>query len=376
MPLATSGTVSSYVFDQRKIIEHAFRRAGLAPELATAENVEVAQDLIYSILAEWTSAGFPLWTRQFLLLPITIGGADVPCPQGVQNIIHAYWRTFTPWRGNATLSSGLSAPSLFSGIASPDVTIPGPTPSVSVSFSGTTEIDTIGVLVGTTGGLTAPLALQTSLDGVTWTTAQTLPSTSFSPGLWSYFDLTPSISTSFLRIQSPLSSSWTLNALNFCLANSTEIEIGPLNIDDYWSLPNKFFQSDRPNSSFTDRQLNTPVLKVWPTPSPAAFYNGTITALVKRYIQDPGPLYQGLEVPPRGLEALIWRLAVTLIDTLPSADSSGTSDSQGGYFALMAKQQKMSRLDQRAQRAEALFWAEERSSGPIRLRPNLRPYTA
>ena len=375
MALSTSGTVSTYAFDQRKIIEHAFRRAGLQPSNASAEDLEIAQDALFSVLSEWSSAGFPLWTRQFVLLPITIGGADVPCPQGTGAVVHAYWRTFNPWRGSVTLSSGGTSSTLCGGVASSDVTISGTAPSLTFSFGGTTEVDTLGFLPGTGGTLAASLTVSTSPDGTTWTQAQTLASTTFSPGTWSYFDLAPSLSSPFLRITAPLATSWILNQVLVGLANSSEIEIGPLNIDDYWSLPNKFFQSDRPNSAFVDRQLNSPVLKVWPTPSPTAFYGGTITALTKRYIQDPGALSLGVEIPQRGLEALIWRLAVTLIDTLPQADSSGEANSQGGYFALMAKQQKMQRLDQRAQRAEALFWSEERSGGPIRLRPNISPYT-
>ena len=150
MVLATSGTVGTYQFDQRKVIEHAFRRAGLAPEMASAENVEIAVDLISTILAEWISAGFPLWTRQFLLLGTQIGGTDGACPVGTSDVIHAYWRQFSPYRGAATLSTGASGTSLFSGLPGSDVTIAGPNPGVTVAFGTPTEVDTVGVLLGAT----------------------------------------------------------------------------------------------------------------------------------------------------------------------------------------------------------------------------------
>ena len=134
MVLATSGTVGAYQFDQRKVIEHAFRRAGLAPEMASAENVELAQDLIFAILAEWCSAGFPLWTRQFLLLGTKIGGTDVTCPIGTTDVLHAYWRQFSPYRGAATLSTGANGSVLFGGAANSDVTIAGPNPGITVAF--------------------------------------------------------------------------------------------------------------------------------------------------------------------------------------------------------------------------------------------------
>ena len=42
---------------------------------------------------------------------------------------------------------------------------------------------------------------------------------------------------------------------------------------------------------------------------------------------------------------------------------------------LMAKEQKMDRLEKNAVKAEALFWAEERTRAPIRVAPDISPYT-
>lgn len=368
---STSGTVSTFNFDQRKILEHAFRRAGMAAEMASAENIQIGQDLIYTILGEWVSSGFPLWTRQYNLLGVQVGGTDAVCPAGTSDVLHAYWRILTPYSGVVTISGGAANATLCSQATSPDVVISATNPSVTVGFSAPTEVDTIGVLLGGTSSITTALQVWTSPDGVSYTLAQTLPSATYAPQKWVYFDLNPPVTQTYVQIQYPGGGSWTVNQICFGMANGRDIEMGPLNIDDYWNLPNKFFQSDRPNSAYVDRQISTPVLKIWPTPNVGAFYHGTVAVLTKRYIMDPGQMTNAIEVPQRGLEALIWRLATRLVDELPDPSSNAPAN----YFGLMAKQQRIQRMEQNAAKAEAIFWNEERVRAPIRVVPSLRPYT-
>ena len=372
----TSGTVSTFQYDQMKVLEHSFRRAGKSITKASGEQIQIATELIYTVTSQWINAGFPLWTRQYLLLPITAGEDQVLCPTGTVDVIHAYWRIFNPWRGAATLTTGVDATVLFAGAPNSDVAITGINPGVNVNFLTNTQVDTIGVLLGGSVSVTSALQVQTSPDGVTWTTVQTLTSTTFAPGAWAYFDLHPSITAQYVQIILPSSTSttWTLNQLNFGLANGQDITIGPLNIDDYYNLPNKKFQGNQPNSGFVDRKLNFPVIKVWPCPNMTAFYNGTITALVRRYIQDPGLLTNAIEVPQRWLEALQWGVAKLLMYELPDEEPGGQA-AQTSYFTLMAKQQRLQAVTQELTKAESLAWAEERSNSPLRITPNLRPYT-
>ncbi len=375
MSVTTSGTVSAYPFNLRKVLDHAFRRAGHAPESLTAELLDVGRDLVFSQTSQWINAGFPLWTRQFLLLGCQIGSPDVSTPIGTNDVFHTYWRILQPYRAGATTTTGADASVLFGGQPNADVTIVGPNPGVIVSFGSATEVDTIGVLLGGSTTITAALQVKTSTDGITFTTTQTLPSTTYTPQQWKYFDLDPAVIKPWISLVVPQTGAVALNQLNFGLANGQDTEIGPLNIDDYFNLPNKQFQSDRANSAYVDRLLNGaqngPVIKIWPTLNQGGFYNGTISALVRRYIQDPGTLTQNVEVPQRWLEALIWRLASVLIYEIP--DPSATS--QPSYFTLMAKQQRVQQIEQNAAKAEMLAWSEERNRSPIRLTPNISPYT-
>lgn len=344
----------------------------MLPAQASGEDITIATECLNSICFEYINAGFPLWTRQFLLLGITVGSPDVTTPTGTVDVFHSYWRILNPYRGAATTSANSDASALFGGQPNSDVTIAGPNPSVTVNFGSATEVDTIGVLLGNTTAITTSLLVQGSLDGTTYTTVQTLPSTTFSPLAWSYFDLNPTITYPYLRLLYSGSGSWVLNQLNFGLANGQDIELGVNNIDDFFNLPDRQFQGTQPNTVYVDRQVASPVLKIWPTPDLAAFYNGTVTALVRRYIQDPGALTNNLEVPPRWLEAVTWRLASTLLYELPEPKSA----EQQSYVALQMKQNHMEQLEKKAEKAEALMWSEERNRSPIKLVVAIRGYTA
>lgn len=368
---STSGVVGTVAYTQRQVIEHAFRRAGKAASAIGAEEIQFAQELIFTLLAEWINGGFPLWTKQVPGIGPGIGQTDFVTPQGTNEVLKVFWRILNPYRGPATTSAGADASALVGGQPNSDVVIAGPNPGVIVNFGTASEADQIGILLGGVAPVTAALAVLQSQDGNTFTPFQTLPSTTFQPGVWQYFDLQPTFNNVALQVQLPGANPWTLNQINVGLASFADVELGALNKDDYYNLPDRFFQSDRPNSFFQDRLLPVPIIKAWPTPNQNAFYNGYIVAVTRRYIQDPGQMSNGVEVPPRALEALQWRLAQKLIHEIPDETRNG----QPSYFTLMAKQQRIDNVEKNAVKAEALFWAEERERSPIRIYPDISPYT-
>ncbi len=375
--MATSGTVATYNFGVRKIIDHAARRAKIRPQRLGSEALQIAQDLLFLQLSEWAAVGFPLWTKQYSLLPITAGSGDAASPAGTVEVLNTYWRILMPWRGLAQDQNGNGVGVLFAGQPNPDVTILGPNPSVIVNFGSPGELDTIGVLLGGTVPITAALSVLTSPDGITYTPTAPLPSATYTPGQWTYFDLDPSLTAQFVMLQYPSAGPWVLNQLNFGLANGQDIPNGPLNIDDYYNLPNRSFQDDRVNSCYVDRTYQFPTLRLWPVPNISAFYNGTVTCLSRRYIQDPGKLTDTLEVPIRGYEAVVSRLATRMLKEIDDSMLTGSSDQSGigGYLQLQQRQQLVQALEADATKAEAIFWAEERTRGPIRLQLNFGCYT-
>lgn len=373
--MATSGTVATLTVSNRQMVDHGFRRAGYVPQKISGEALAISLELLYSLLSEVASQGFPLWTRQYLLLPITAGSPDVQTPIGTVEVLHSYWRILQPYRGVATTSAAADASDLFGGAPSADITIAGLNAGVIVNFTTDTEIDTIGVLLGGSADNTAALQVKVSDDGITYTTAQTLPSTVFSPGEWSYFDLNPVLTSQYVKLVNPTATSWVLNQLNFGLANGQDIELGVQNIDDYFNLPNKQFKSQQPNTVFQDRMIENSVLKIWPAPNIGAFYNGTVTALTRRYIQNPGTLRDSLEIPRRWIEPIQWMLADKIINEIPDAVITPGEAEQMTYFKAQARKDRAMYIDGKAKEAKAIVWAEERTKGPIRLTPSISPYT-
>lgn len=374
MTVTTSGVVGLAPYDLRRVYDHAFRRAGYLPQKVTAEALAVAQDLIFTLQAEWINAGTPLWTIQYVPLAVLSGSPDVDTPRGTVDVINAFWRIIDTYRGSCTLSDATGNTSLFGGVAASDVVIPSPNPSVAVNFTTTTRCTSIGLLLGGTASITSALRVNTSADGSTWTLNQTLASTTFTPGAWAYFDLNPVFSTQYLQIEYFAQDSWTLAAMNIGLANSQDVPFGIQNIDSYYNLPNKVFTSSRPNTAYVDRRVEKPLMKIWPVPDDSAFYNGTVTALLRRYIQDPGDLTQGAEVPLRWLEALQWRLAVRIMDEIPEELAYGKAPELTAAY-MQDRSQRYQRVTANAEKSESLAWAEERNKSPLRMAPNVSCYT-
>jgi hypothetical protein len=337
-------------------------------------------------------------------MPVPIGGTDCAAAQGTVEILHAYWRILQPYRGPASTAAGADASVLFGGQPNTDIILNGdlfvtdqndviqtnesgvpltqgaglPACGVIVSFGSTATVNTLGVLGGAGFPVTTRPTVLGSVDGVTWLVLADLPETTFYPGVWNYVDLNPSPSAPYMQVAFGRVTSIALNQIQFGLPNGNDIPMGPLNMDDYYNLTDRLFQSDRPTSMFQDRQIDVPILKVWPAMQTQGFYAGVPTALTRSYIQDPGALTNAVAVPQRWAEALIWRLAYLLMFELPqdSMDTSGASG-QGAYIAQMSKQQMFDRVEKAAIKAEAIAWSSEVNAGgaSIKWMPNISPYT-
>lgn len=368
--MATSGTVSATRYNMQRVLDHAVRRAGYQPAQISIQDQSFLRDNVFTLTSQWINAGYPLWTRQYTILSAAIGKEDVPTPDGTVDVFHVYWRILSPYRGGATLTSGGDGSVLFGAQPNADVTITGTNPGITVAFGGTTEVDTIGVLPGAGADYTAALQVQVSQDGATFITVQTLPSQTFSAGVWAYQDLSPTITAPFVRVIRPGSTPWVVNQFNYGLANWQDVELGQLSMDDYYNQGNRAFRNNEPNSCFVDRRLAKPFIKIWPLLNQQGFYNGCVTALTRRYIQDPGALTNDVEVPQRWLEALQWRLASLAIIELPLTD-----EMKGSQLLMQDRAARIQLIGTEAPKAEALMWAEERTRAPIRWLPDLSPYT-
>ena len=327
--MAYSNTVSQTVFDTRKVMENAFRRCRVRPEMITAEYVSVANDQLYLLLSDLANMGAPLWCIEKQILPLYDGEGYITLDTKVVDILNSNLRQLQTVTGtNSTTAS-----------------------TRTIDFGGATFVTTVGVKWSAAA---VPIALERSVDGIVWTTIQTETPTAVA-GEWTWYDLESSVATEFFRVRA---TSGSLNFLEIYTGNTpTEIPLARLNRDDYTNLPNKTFQSNRPLQFWYDRLIPNPVMRLWPVPNSGAT-TSQVVLWVQRYIMDVGTMTQELEVPQRWYEAIVAMLASKLALEISEVDTS--------LIPL---------LDQKANVALYTAQAEERDNSPMMMAPNISQYT-
>lgn len=327
--MAYSNTVSQTVFDTRKVMENAFRRCRVRPEMITAEYVSVANDQLYLLLSDLANMGAPLWCIEKQILPLYDGEGYITLDTKVVDILNSNLRQLQTVTGtNSTTAT-----------------------TRTIDFGGATFVTTVGVKWSAAA---VPIALERSVDGIVWTTIQTETPTAVA-GEWTWYDLESSVATEFFRVRA---TSGSLNFLEVYTGNTpTEIPLARLNRDDYTNLPNKTFQSNRPLQFWYDRLIPNPVMRLWPVPNSGAT-TSQVVLWVQRYIMDVGTMTQELEVPQRWYEAIVAMLASKLALEISEVDTS--------LIPL---------LDQKANVALYTAQAEERDNSPMMMAPNISQYT-
>jgi len=327
--MAYSNTVSQTVFDTRKVMENAFRRCRVRPEMITAEYVSVANDQLYLLLSDLANMGAPLWCIEKQILPLYDGEGYITLDAKVVDILNSNLRQLQTVTGTNTTTATTH----------------------TIAFGGATFVTTVGVLWTAAA---VPIALERSVDGIVWTTIQTETPTAVA-GEWTWYDLESSVATPYFRVRA---TSGSLNFLEIYTGNTpTEIPLARLNRDDYTNLPNKSFQSNRPLQYWYDRLIPNPVMRLWPVPNSGAI-TSQIILWVQRYIMDVGTMTQQVEVPQRWYEAIVAMLASKLALEIAEVDTS--------LIPL---------LDQKANVALYTAQAEERDNSPMMMAPNIAVYT-
>lgn len=327
--MAFSDTVSQTNFNTRRVIDSAIRRCKLTAQQITAEHIDIANDQLYLFLSDLANQGAPLWCIEKQIYPLYEGVGDITMTDGTVDILNSNFRTLQEVTGTNTTTSTTR----------------------TVDFSTDIFVSTVGVLWSAAA---VPVALERSDDNVTWVTIQT-ETTTATAGQWTWFDLDSSVATPYFRVRA---TTGTLSFSQIYLANTpTEIPLARLNRDDYTNLPNKAFQNNRPLQFWFDRQVNNPIMHMWPVPNDAA----TVCQIVlwrQRYIMDVGTMTQDVEVPQRWLEAIVAGLAAKMALELVEVDVN-----------------LIPILDQKAASTLYIAQMEERDNSPMMIAPNISPYT-
>lgn len=327
--MAYSGTISQTTFDTRRVIEHAARRCKMPAQSLSAEHVDIANDVLWLLLSALANEGAPLWCIEKQIYPLYDGNGVVTNDVGTVDILNANLRWLQEVSGTNTDTAT----------------------SRTVAFASATAVSTVGIKWS---AASAPISLQRSADGVTWTTVQT-ETPSASSGEWTWYDLDSSVAAAYFRV---LATSGTLDFSQIYLGNTpTEIPLARLNRDDYTNLPNKTFQSNRPLQYWFDRQTPQPQMYLWPVPNAAAEVM-QIVLWRHRHIMDVGTMTQEIEVPQRWYEAIVSMLAAKLAMEYVEVDAG-----------------MISMLDAKAQQALYIAQQEERDNSPLNIAPSIGAYT-
>jgi hypothetical protein len=319
------------VFNTRKVIDHAYRRCRIPPEGISSEQIDFALDTLYLVLSMLANRGLQLWCIERYLMPLYEAQGLITMPNGIVDILNTNLRTIEVVNENTT-----------------DTTT---STTYTTIFPAQTQVTVIGI---EWSGASTSYALETSNNGTTWTTLSTQDNPNATAGVVTWVDVQGSLATTYFRVRA---TTGVLNQTQVILANTpNEIPMARLNRDDYVNLPNKTFEG-RPLQFWCDRQLNNPVLYLWPVPS-AQFVTAQVVVWVKRYIMDVGTMTQEIEVPQRWYDSIVYVLAARLAEETPTVDP-----------------QMIAILDQKAQRALLEAENEERDDSPIYLTPNIAVYT-
>jgi hypothetical protein len=360
--MTVSGTISTTTFETRKVVDHALRRCRVPTQLITSEHLEIAQDVLYLLMSELVNRGIPLWCIETLVLPLYEGTTAITCPSGTVDVLNLNIRQLQRASGTASASTG-TADNAFDGDVETACTQSVAGGNITLEFDSETDVANFGILPNATG--TWNIAIQTSDDGVTYTSIYTNTEFAAVAGEWQWIDVTAPDTTdesvalndvSYVRLLATAPT--TLDVSEFVVANMpSEVPMARINRDDYMNLPNKE-SSGRPNLYWLDLQRDTPVIRLWPVPQ----YQYTFFQLVmqrKRYLMDVGTLTETLDFPQRWFEAVVAELAARLAYEIQEVDLNLIPVLRGA-----------------ADRAMSLAWTGEGDSAPVYFRVNIRPYTA
>lgn len=286
-----SGTVSQTTFSTRALIDRAFGRCRIKPELISAEYIDVAKDNLYLLLSDLANQGAPLWCIEKQIYPLYAGVGNITMDLGTVDIMNSNLRWLQEVTGTNTDAATYRI----------------------IDFTSDTAVSTVGILWSAAA---VPLAFARSDDGVVWDTIQTeTPSASAGERTW--YDMESVVAARYFRV---LATSGTLGFDEIYTGNTpSEIPLGRLNRDDYTYLPNKVFQSNRPLQYWFDRQITQPSMRLWPIPNVAAEAS-QIIVWRQRYIMDVGTLVQEIEVPQRWYQAIVSMLALRLAYEVAEVD--------------------------------------------------------
>ncbi|MFZ5784019.1 MAG: hypothetical protein ACOY4R_27795 [Pseudomonadota bacterium] len=337
------------------MLEEALGRAGVTPEKITSETVEKSLDQFNIMFDEMLNLGMQLWGRDQVILPVYQNRNQVSLPLGTSLVLSVNQRYMTRATAlNPFSTEGGDAALAFDDDFDTACTQTAPNGSIGCYFASDFQVTTVGILFAS-AGIFGIFYEYTTDAGATWTAIDSADLT-VADGEWVWRDLqgVPTDCDGF-RIRSVSDDNLSVSELYFG-NNPTEIPLGAWNLDD-WNAMTVKNTPGVPWNWYQDRQLQTPVLYIWPMPNDQAKYY-QLVCWRRRYLDQVTALTQSMDLSRRWYEAITASLARRLCRSLREADFS--------RYQILAGEER---------EAIALAAGEERDPSPMRFDPGLSVYT-
>ncbi len=361
MSLSGSNTGALRPYTARQMMESALRRAGVPSNKFSAEITEIALDEFNTMMDEMLNLGIQLWGRDRIILPLYQNENQVPCPLGTSVVISLNQRSMSRQTViNPFTDQGGDASFAFDDDFDTSTVQTLTDGSIGGFFSTPTTITTVGILFTVEGEF--DVFYEFTTDGSTWFSADSahLVTTTASgtvtevPQEWKWVDIEGLPPVMGARIRNVGTTPLSVGELYF--GNSpTEIPMGSWNLDDWVSMPVKNTLG-APFNWYQQRDLDAPVLYVWPMPNDQVKYYQLI-AWRRRYLDQVTAFTQTLDVSRRWLEAMTASLARRLCRSVTQADMS--------RYGMLSKEESDAMM---------LATGEERDPAPMRYSPGLDVY--
>jgi hypothetical protein len=347
MALQTSNTFNNVQVDTRTFIDRAYGALRLRPQQITAEMVQIALDMINQVQQNMLNDSAPLWTLQKMLIPLVQGQRIYVLPNATSDVASAFYRNLFNQTTNATVTNSSAAIQFNFNVITPAG--PYSVTQVSVIFPG---------------GVSFPVVIQSSPDGINWTTVytSTIYDNNSSPQMYELANNNAAQYWQVIPATVNPQNGQTItppNTMTGCTASvyntPQDVWMYRMNRDQYWNMTTKSFQG-RPLQWWMNRQI-VPEMHLWPEPDAISSAN-CLYVWRQRYIMDVGTLQQTIEFPARWYLSFFYRVASELGYCTPEADPDAAM-----------------RCEAKAQQEWRKAWMEERDKSPIQYQTNLRIYT-
>lgn len=306
--MATSGTYNFANISSKEIIEDAFLRIGILPNVIENEQTAIAQRTINIILTDFMNKGLNQWTLKSSILTLNIGQPTYPIDINANRIIIANIRTSIRVLGGTAFSSaGGIAQNAFDGNPATACTQTSPNGYISYNYSANNlpSIKQVGIQSNVT--TTYTLVCEVSNDNINWTQVLSIPAQTYTLGINIWFVINTPMHAQYFRVRETGGATLDVQELYF---NNTiqDRPITEISDEDYYRIPFKN-QIGTTSSYYFDRQIQ-PTITLWPVPN--GLYYNSFFYRYSQNIQDIGTLLNQPQVPQRFFQALISLLAYQL----------------------------------------------------------------